>query len=102
MQKKESELIDQAVNGDKKVLESLLLSVQDMIYNLSLRMLGSPQDAEDAVQEIITAPGKQFFLNSSSSPFICIPGTVHTDLYDRKDIIPFDKTERFFHENLKK
>ncbi len=53
MQKKESELIDQAVNGDKKVLESLLLSVQDMIYNLSLRMLGSPQDAEDAVQEIM-------------------------------------------------
>ena len=53
MQNKEPELIDQAVNGDKKALETLLLSVQDMLYNLSLRMLGSPQDAEDAVQEIM-------------------------------------------------
>ena len=52
MQNKEPELIDQAVNGDKKALETLLLSVQDMLYNLSLRMLGSPQDAEDAVQEL--------------------------------------------------
>ena len=42
MQNKEPELIDQAVNGDKKALETLLLSVQDMLYNLSLRMLGSP------------------------------------------------------------
>ena len=38
MQNQEPELIDQAVNGDKKALETLLLSVQDMLYNLSLRM----------------------------------------------------------------
>ena len=25
-----------------------------------------------------------------------IPGAVHTDLYDRTDIIPFDKMEEFF------
>jgi len=25
-----------------------------------------------------------------------IPGAVHTDLYDRTDIIPFDKLEEFF------
>ncbi len=30
-----------------------------------------------------------------------IPNAVHTDLYDRKDIIPFDKIEEFFKENLK-
>lgn len=53
MQNQTFELIDKAVSGDKKALQSLIESVNDMIYNLSLRMLGSPQDAEDAVQEIM-------------------------------------------------
>jgi fermentation-respiration switch protein FrsA (DUF1100 family) len=30
-----------------------------------------------------------------------IPGAVHTDLYDKTDIIPFDKLETFFEENLR-
>ena len=30
-----------------------------------------------------------------------ISGAVHTDLYDRSDIILFDKLELFFKENLK-
>lgn len=30
-----------------------------------------------------------------------IPGAVHTDLYDKTDIIPFDKLDAFFKENLK-
>lgn len=30
-----------------------------------------------------------------------ISGAVHTDLYDKTDIIPFDKLESFFKENLK-
>ena len=29
-----------------------------------------------------------------------IPGANHTDLYDRTDIIPFDKMENFFKTNL--
>lgn len=32
---------------------------------------------------------------------LIIPNAVHTDLYDRKDIIPFDKVESFYRENLK-
>ena len=30
-----------------------------------------------------------------------IPNAVHTDLYDNKKIIPFDKIEKFFRDNLK-
>lgn len=47
------ENIERALNGDKQALETLLVNVQDMVYNLSLRMLGSPHDAEDASQEIL-------------------------------------------------
>lgn len=32
---------------------------------------------------------------------LIIPGVVHTDLYDRTDVIPFDKIERFFSDYLK-
>lgn len=30
-----------------------------------------------------------------------IPNASHTDLYDQVNIIPFDKMEKFFKENLK-
>jgi len=48
-----SELIDKAVLGNKKALETLLMGVHDLIFNLSLRMLGTVPDAEDATQEIM-------------------------------------------------
>lgn len=48
-----SELIDKAATGDKESLEAVILSVQDLIFNLSLRMLGTFADAEDATQDII-------------------------------------------------
>jgi fermentation-respiration switch protein FrsA (DUF1100 family) len=32
---------------------------------------------------------------------VIIPGGVHVDLYDKLDVIPFDKLETFFKENLK-
>lgn len=47
----EKQMIAKAVSGDQEALETLLSGVQDMIYNLSLRMLGMPPDAEDATQE---------------------------------------------------
>lgn len=45
--------IDKAMNGNEKAMETVILSVQDYIFNLSLRMLGTMSDAEDATQEII-------------------------------------------------
>lgn len=46
-------LIDKATSGDEKSLETIILSVQDLVFNLSLRMLGLFPDAEDATQEIL-------------------------------------------------
>ena len=45
-------LIGRAVDGDKKSLETVIMSVQDLIFNLSLRT-GTFADAEDASQDII-------------------------------------------------
>ena len=36
----------------------------------------------------------------SNKELMLIPGAVHTDLYDRKDVIPFDKMEGFFRKYL--
>ena len=38
---------------------------------------------------------------TDNKELMIIPNAVHTDLYDRKDIIPFDKIEEFFKNNLK-
>lgn len=40
-------------------------------------------------------------LTGDNKELMIIPGTVHIDLYDRKDIIPFDKIESFMKEYLK-
>ena len=46
-------LVDQATAGDKEALETLVSGIQDMVFNLSLRMLGTFADAEDATQDIL-------------------------------------------------
>ncbi len=47
------ELIQKATAGDKPSLETVIGSVQDLVFNLSLRMLGTFPDAEDASQDIL-------------------------------------------------
>ena len=46
-------LVEQARKGDEEALEAVVLGIQDRIYNLALRMLWHPSDAEDATQEIL-------------------------------------------------
>lgn len=48
-----SALIGRATSGDKDALEALIEDVQDIVFNLSLRMLGTFADAEDATQDIL-------------------------------------------------
>lgn len=45
--------VDLALEGNQDALEALLGEVQHLVFNLSLRMLGTVSDAEDASQEIL-------------------------------------------------
>lgn len=49
---RDSDLVDKAIAGDNQALEELLESMNDLVFTLSLRFLGTPCDAEDATQEI--------------------------------------------------
>ncbi len=48
--------------------------------------------------------GKDAFgkLKGDNKEFVVIPGASHTDLYDQKDIIPFDRLAEFFTKNFNK
>lgn len=46
-------MVCRARQGDPAALEGLVKKIQDRLYNLSLRMLYHPADAEDATQEIL-------------------------------------------------
>ena len=50
----------------------------------------------DAYKKLTVTPGKD-----TNKLFMVIPGASHTDLYDQKDIIPFDAIQKFFTEYLK-
>lgn len=47
--------------------------------------------------------GKDAFarLKGDNKELLLIPGAVHTDLYDRVDVIPFDRIAEFYRTNLK-
>jgi RNA polymerase sigma factor (sigma-70 family) len=47
------ELVGQAQNGSREALEQLIARHQAWIYNIVLRMVYLPEDAEDATQEIL-------------------------------------------------
>ncbi len=49
----------------------------------------------DAYKKLTVTPGKE-----NNKLFMAIPRASHTDLYDKKDIIPFDSLEVFFNEYL--
>ena len=53
MEKDLESKIEQALSGEHKALESIVEEVKDLVYNLALKMLLFPEDAEDATQEIL-------------------------------------------------
>jgi RNA polymerase sigma factor (sigma-70 family) len=46
-------LVERAKAGDRAALEAVVQGVQGRVYNLAMRMLWHPADAEDATQEIL-------------------------------------------------
>ena len=40
-------------------------------------------------------------LKGDNKELLIVPGAVHTDLYDKMDVIPFDKIEDFFKKSLR-
>jgi Sigma-70 region 2 len=46
-------VVGRAREGDQRALEDLVGRHQRWIYNLAIRMLGHPQDAHDATQEVM-------------------------------------------------
>lgn len=71
-----------------------ILAYSDEIRNAVLLIHGekahSRYFSEDAFKK----------LRGDNKELMIIPGANHTDLYDRTDIIPFDKLENFFRTNL--
>ena len=49
----DQQLVVRARAGERTALEALVRRHQAWIYNIAVRMLGHPQDAEDATQEIL-------------------------------------------------
>ncbi len=53
MNKDLNSLIEKALKGDKQALELVVETIKDVVYNLALKMLFFPEDAQDASQEIL-------------------------------------------------
>src|SRR2546425_6534985 len=49
----DAELVEQAKNGDRAALEKLILRHQAWIYNIAVRMVFQPHDAEEVTQEVL-------------------------------------------------
>lgn len=77
-----------------------LMSRADEIKNVVMIIHGEKAHSfyfgSDAYKKLTVTPGQD-----NNKLLMVIPGASHTDLYDRKDVIPFDALVIFFNEYLK-
>lgn len=97
------EFIQKAVSGDKEALETVILSVQDLVFNLSLRMLGTFPDAEDASQDIllkIITHLSSFKGESSFSTWVFRIAVNHLKDYKKHMFAKFPLSFEFYGEDI--
>ncbi len=97
------ELISKAVSGDKKSLEMIILGVQDLVFNLSLRMLGTFQDAEDASQDIllkIITHLSSFKCDSSFSTWVFSIAVNHLKNYKKHMFAKFPLSFEYYGDDI--
>lgn len=97
-------LIEKATVGDKKSLETVILSVQDLVFNLSLRMLGTFPDAEDATQDIllkIVTHLSSFKGESSFSTWVFRIATNHLKNYQKHMFAKFPLSFEFYGDDIR-
>ena len=97
-------LLDKALAGDKSSLETLILSVQDLVFNLSLRILGTFPDAEDATQDIllkIMTHLSSFKGESAFSTWVFRIAVNHLQNYKKHMFAKFPLSFEFYGDDIK-
>ncbi len=97
-------LIEKATAGDKESLETVILSVQDLVFNLSLRMLGTFSDAEDATQDIllkIVTHLSSFKGESTFYTWVFRIATNHLKSYQKHMFAKFPLSFEFYGDDIK-
>ena len=98
------DLIQKAVTGDKNALETVLGSVQDLVFNLSLRMLGTFPVAEDAAQDIllkIITHLSSFKGESSFTTWVFSIASNHLKNYQKHMFAKFPLSFEFYGDDIK-
>ena len=88
-------------------------AIQTNTSMMNVRLFHYSNEIRNAVMVIHGDKAHSFYMGKDSyanmikgskyihnKEFVIIPGATHTDLYDQKDKIPFDKIEKFLVENL--
>ena len=97
-------LIGKATAGDKESLETVILSVQDLVFNLSLRMRGTFPDAEDATQDIllkIMTHLSSFKGESTFSTLVFRIATNHLKNYQKHMFAKYPLSFEFYGDDIK-
>lgn len=83
------------VTSPLSLLNAKLLAYADEIRSAVLMIHGDKAHSCYFSRDAFTR------LQGDNKELLLIPGAVHTDLYDRMDIIPFGRIEAFYHQYLK-
>lgn len=97
-------LIETAVAGDRQSLETIILGIQDLVFNLSLRMLGTFPDAEDATQDIllkVMTHLSSFKGESSFSTWVFRIATNHLKNYQKHMFAKFPLSFEYYGDDIK-